>query len=699
MTAQDSILFESLKEKFLNNDRKSCFIERETTLRKISKIYPLNRPGYATIIAQVLDESTCPIDDDDVIAGRMVEARAEEGWVVPMRDVLANPGHIHFDWEKVLNCGTDEICAQIERRAQELGDGRSHIFARNSRIQLDAVKRYALRYAQAAEDKAANATTDEAKKRFTRMAEALKVVPMKPAYDLFSALQCIWLLHMIASCHVGARDYGFGRPDQYLNKFYLQDIENGTLTKDEADMLLAFFYIKPNEIIGTGSYNFEIKPVPCQSSKQYITLGGCDENGKSMATEVSYALLRAEEISNLPQPVIVCRIRPGVDPAFEEATYKTMSIATDKMHIYNDEIVFNSLVDQNVPPEIACDTTFSGCCHVELNHRTIRNELFMPVPTWLDDVLGVTTDRDSSDYASVEDLIEALKQEAKKHIEELVVGTVCNDNSWRIADQRGHTFDGIFMGECADRCRYPLEGGTPIQLINVYFAGAATIIDSLSAIDRLVFQEKRFTLPEYVAILRNNFEGHEILQAEVKNKFPKFGNDDPVADKYAGTAMNALLDALDETDRPSDYVLCGGFYSLHHHNNYGWELAATPDGRLKGEAFSENQSPVYGADKKGVTALLKSVAKLPMHRTPCGGINLTFTETMTPERLKAITEAYFKMGGLHMAFTVTDRETLLDAMAHPENHRNLTVRLFGFSEYFINLSDWQKQEILDRTKL
>jgi formate C-acetyltransferase len=128
-------------------------------------------------------------------------------------------------------------------------------------------------------------------------------------------------------------------------------------------------------------------------------------------------------------------------------------------------------------------------------------------------------------------------------------------------------------------------------------------------------------------------------------------------------------------------------------------MEATADGRKRGEAFSENQSPVYGADKKGVTALLKSVAKLPLTRTASGGINLTFSNPVTPEMIRAITKGYFDIGGIHTALTVVDRATLEAALANPQAYRTLTVRLFGFSEYFINVAKWQQQEIIERTKL
>jgi formate C-acetyltransferase len=376
-----------------------------------------------------------------------------------------------------------------------------------------------------------------------------------------------------------------------------------------------------------------------------------------------------------------------------------MSVVTDKMHAYNDRLIYNALKGRGLPDELAADFTFSGCCNCETHYHTIRNEWYFPTPEWLCEVLGVIGEGPAPAYKSVHEIVQALKNAARRHMEDQLDTEVVNASTWRMLDQRGHTFDAMFVGKCAERCRYPLDGGVDFYLIDAYFTGAATVIDSLSAIDRLVFREKRYTLEEFVQILKDNYNGQPLLQAEIKNKFPKFGNDDEEGDRYAALAMNAVLDAMEEIDWPQGYVPVGGFYSLHHHNNFGWELCATPDGRMAGEPYSENQSPVYGTDRKGVTALLSSLAKLPFHRTPCGGVNLTFSSPVTPALLASIIESYFKMGGLHIAITVADRATLEAALANPQAYRTLTVRLFGFSEYFIHLSEWQQKEFLARTAL
>ena len=163
-------------------------------------------------------------------------------------------------------------------------------------------------------------------------------------------------------------------------------------------------------------------------------------------------------------------------------------------------------------------------------------------------------------------------------------------------------------------------------------------------------------------------------------------------------AGNAMVDAVDNLEKRDNEYNIPGFYSLERDNTWRDEIGASPDGRKSGTPISENQSPTYGADKKGVTATLKSVSKLPFHRTAGGGLNLTFSQNHSPDVLKALILSYFDMGGLHVGMSVIDREKLKDAMKNPDKYKSLTVRLYGFSEYFIALPEWQQLAVLNRTE-
>jgi formate C-acetyltransferase len=163
-------------------------------------------------------------------------------------------------------------------------------------------------------------------------------------------------------------------------------------------------------------------------------------------------------------------------------------------------------------------------------------------------------------------------------------------------------------------------------------------------------------------------------------------------------AGNAMIDAVDELEKRDNEYNIPSFYSLEKDNFWRKKVGASPDGRKSGTPFSENQSPTYGADKSGITALLKSVSKLPFDRTAGGGLNLTFSQKVSSDILKALVLSYFNMGGLHVGISVINRSDLQDAMINPDKYKSLTVRLYGFSEYFVSLPEWQQIAVLNRTE-
>ena len=252
-----------LKELVFESNDNACFIERERILGKLESEMEnyTAEDKHALILSRLLAEVSTPIVEDDYFVGRVLEALPDEGMNCPNR-LLWCKGHTSFDYAKVLKVGLRGILEEIKATAQTKGDEDSLSFAHNAEIVVSAIRDYAGRYAKEAE---AHGKTSAAK--------ALSVVPYEPAYDFYSALQGVWIIHMIASCYVGERDYAFGRFDSYMLPFYEKAIREGE-SKDALCELLAGFFIKTNEICGRTAHNYDSKPVPCQSSKQYVNIGG-----------------------------------------------------------------------------------------------------------------------------------------------------------------------------------------------------------------------------------------------------------------------------------------------------------------------------------------------------------------------------------------------------------------------------------------
>ncbi len=660
-----------LKELIFESDNQACFIERERILNSLEfEMEDYNKSDkYALILSKLLAEVSTPINENDYFAGRVVEALPDAGMSAPST-LLCSLGHMSFDYEKMLRIGLKGILEEIKTNANKKGDAASLAFAHNAEIVITAIREFANRYAKEAE-----------KKDFAEMARALKTVPFEPAYDFYSALQGIWIIHMIASCYVGSRDYAFGRFDKYMLPFYEKALSAGK-SKAELTELLAGFLIKTNEICGTNTHNYKQKPVLCQASKQYVNIGGEQPN------VFSSVVLEAAKLSNMAQPQIIVLLKPNSDAEFTRNTFEALSVLTDKMNIFNYDSVVKTLIKKGIEEDVAKDFSYSACCTFDLNYHSFRRELYVPVPQIFIKTL------ESKEYTSLQDIIDELKINLVKRLQ-----TYADDAQQGFDEDRGRrefVLDSILLSDSAKECRYACDGNARYNVLNLFFVGVATVGDSLMAIDKLVFKEKRYSYAEFINIVKNNFENEDVLRNEILN-YIKFGNDTE-NDEYTVMAGNAFLDAADSVKLKDNFYIAAGFYSLEKENSWRQDLGATPDGRKNGDPFSENQSPTYGADKNGITALLKSVSKLPFERTVSGGLNLTFSQKISAEVLQNLIVSYFQMGGFHVGISVIDRAALTDAMQNPDKYKNLTVRLYGFSEYFISLPEWQQLAVLNRTE-
>lgn len=662
---------EMLKQKIFETDDRACFIERERILQRLSQTHAdeTAEDRYAVILETMLCEVSTPIDPHDCFAGRVVEALPDEGMHAPCR-LLCSVGHLSPDYHKILTVGLKGILAEIKETARTKGDSKSASFCKNAEKVICAIKSYAERYALAAKEAGR-----------TEMARALATVPFEPAYDFYSALQSVWLVHMIASCYVGARDYAFGRFDRYLYPFYASDLAHGK-SEEELTELLAGFLIKTNEICGRATHNHRCKPVPCHASKQYLNIGGEEPNA------LSFAVLKAAERNCMAQPEIVVLLKPDADEHFTNAVFDALAILTDKMNVYHYDLVKKALTAKGIEESVARDFTYSACCTFDLHYHSIRAEYYTPAVQIFLSVLYAKA------YGSIEELRDAFRDALAADIQRYV--TMTQQGFDDDVGRKYYVLDALLLSDSASACRYACDGNAKYNVFNIFCPGIATIGDSLMVIDELVFRQKRFGYRQLMQIVKTDFCGQKELLDEI-GRYTMFGNDTE-NDAYTVMAANAFLDAVGAIKHKGNVFLACGFYSLEKENLWCAEIGATPNGRRCGEPFSENQSPTYGADKNGMTALIKSLAKLPFNRTVTGGLNLTFSQKMHPEILRALVLSYFELGGLHVGISVIDRKTLEDAMIHPDKYQSLTVRLYGFSEYFVSLPKWQQIAVLNRTE-
>ena len=654
----------ALTERVFAGDNQACFIEREHFLNSIRA--ERNKANDPKVFARLLEYVSAPVSEYDMFVGNAVEARPDFEGECPSH-LISSLGHMNPNYGKLLKLGYKGILAEIEANAQKIGTEEAKTYAENSKIVVDAIHKFALKYAESAKT-AGN----------IKAYNALLKVPFEPAYDMFSALQSIWLVHFISSCYVGSRDYAFGYMDEYLYPFYLDEKKNGT-TDTEIIEMLSGFYIKTNEICGRTTHNYRQKPVLCHSAKQYLLLDG----GK--ANELTELMLEAVKFNSLAQPETNVILAKNSSEDFKNKVFEAMSVLTDKLQVYNYDLLYNCLKEKGLPEHVASRPAYSACCTFDLNYHSVREEYYLP------DVQIFTNVLYNNEFSSKEEFFKVYDQAITENYTAQLAAERENKKMW----QRREAFfmDALLIGNCNDLCSYP-PNTLDYRSKTVFITGIATLGDSLCVLDKLVFSGK-MEYGKFIEMLKADFVGYEDEYKEIK-EIVKFGNDDQ-NDAYTREMGEHLINALLNAKHESNEYIIPGFYSLTRENDDRGGIPATPDGRRAGEPYSENQSPTYGADKCGITALLNSVSKLPFNKAIGGGLNLTFSQSQRPEILKALITTYFEKGGLHSGMTVLNKEELVDAMAHPEKYPALMVRLYGFSEYFISLPEWQQIAVINRT--
>ena len=727
------------------------FFERAKLLMEAEEQYrnASNGKKYVMCLRHLLDNMTVSINDGELIVGSVKEELLDEEQerefaqlcsrynfkatelftfdplkIIEITDSderfapewFNSYGHCVPDWERVLRLGFSGIIEEVDKRYGEGGLTSDQMeFLNNAKLAAQAMNGFIARYARLAEEMGAAAQDEAEKKRLGGIAAACASLSSGGAASYREALQLLWFCMMVLQTVCGARDYAYGRIDQYLYPYYEKDIAAGNLTKDEAFELLECMFVKTNEIIGYGWESYKPKRILSVNSLQYVILSGMDENGRDMTNEISWLVIEAVNDLQLKQPTVNIRYHNEIDIKFFERAVEITSSGLGYPSYFNDHVVIPALMDNGVSRRDAYDYTYYGCNNSFLpGHEDELRETWHCGPKYLEYALNsgacMMTGRvqgavTPSPYKikRMEDIYEALRIQIADGIKKAVAHVEQSDRYW--IEMKPFSFESILMTDCVKRASSMNERGSLQKHINNHFCGLATLANSLYAIERLVFLERRFTLPELVELLKSNWTGEEALRNTVREKYPKFGNDDDSVDRIAVRVAEMFIEELKKASpTETDRKLYPSIYSLWHHRAFGHKCAASADGRLAGEEISESQSPVYGTEANGPTAMFNSVSKLPFNKTPSGGMNVKFQPRLFKgsegyRNLKALLEGYFEKGGMHAQVNVVGREMLEDAVAHPEKYKNLLVRVVGYSAYFVSLSPEQQQEMIDRTEL
>lgn len=717
MKTEDQNKINTLKEIFLSQDDTDGFIERENAIHWFLQGPSYISPGdcYVSELEYVLDHLTAQIRSGEVILGSMVQGPIPYPMEIVPGDGYTHKGdpfmpydrcagHCEPDYPCLLREGLSGIAGKISKNVSKhtkLRKARENFALWSERSAL-AIQKYAGLWADAAQ-KEAEKEEGERKWELLRAAAALKKVPYYPAETFFEALQSVWFMHFILSCIVGGRDFAFGRMDQYLQPYYEKDLKEGILTEEEAEFLIGQFLVKCNEAGGRIPVQMiykrvpDYKPVPCSSSKQYLVLGGCDQDGNPAENDVSYIFFRAARQVKMIEPVIVARMTPSSPLSWKREVLDASQRLQGQVTVFNDDIIVPRLRQLGAPKELAAEYTMTGCNGVCLPGMQ-NTEKYQIGLQWLVEALSIQNPEEDHILESIlsfPEVVERFRTVAYQNIRKVKgADRILPDCRERM---RFH-LESMLLTQCMDSALDIENGGQEFESVIHFIEGISNIANSFYVIDKLVFREKRVSLRELTECLRKNYKNSEEFLEHIRG-MPKFGNDENEVDAYAALAAGVINDVIEQVNHEDErYMHSGGFYALYWQYRDGEGLPATPDGRKKGDPICENMSPSYGDDKNGLTALLNSVSKLDLRRCTTGGLNIKFPCPIPLDRAVTLFDVFFEKGGINYAITVADRESMILARQYPEQYKNLCVRVTGYSEYFTKLPEYVQDELIRRTE-
>jgi len=582
-------------------------------------------------------------------------------------------------------------------------------------ICVKAAIKFVKRFAILAEKKG-NETKDPARNsELKQISEICEWVATNKPRNFREALQLVWFNHVIATISHGMGGIlAVGRPDQYLYPFYKADVEAGRITDAEVTELCEELVIKL-------SYNLLMLPSYGKATASELggdnaalTVGGVDKEGNDAVNELSYLFTDAiENVKSMTNSFSI-RIHPEKNPRKWVERAIEVYAKTSGPAIFNDAIIIPALEKTGVSAEDARDYAIIGCVEPTSQGNTFGTTSGNDISLvgLLELVLtngrirsvgkkyGLETGNPEN-FTAYEQVWEAYLQQLKYLIGHMVKCVNIKDIIY--AKFYPSPFISMTLDGCLESALDMTQGGAKYNFSSISGRGLATVADALTALKKVVFEEKIVTMKEMVEILNKHFKKKEAFQTMLKSKVPKFGNDDDYVDSIAKNVADAFCDeVITHSCLRKPGIYRPSFFSYGMYMVDGFLLGATPDGRNAGESVSNSLSPTNNTENKGPTAVLKSMTKLDHIKIPNGmALNMKFLPIIfdTPEKRKKITnllDAYLSMGGMEIQFNVVRQEDLIDAQVHPEHYQDLIVRVSGYSAYFIDLGKPVQDDIIKR---
>lgn len=650
---------------------------------------------------------------EDVIQSRYGNEIDEIAMVVKINQKDHAQGHICPDVRTWLELGPSGLKKLAEEKLHTT-DEKQQDFYQSVAIVMDGASCFMMRYHALLLQTAAETKDTADRFELESIAELCKEISQNPPNSFHKAVQSVWFLFVILHMESNASSFSPGRLDKILFPYYENDIENGVIDEQQALELIECLWLKFNEIVYLRN-KYSAKYFAGFPIGFNIAIGGQDENGNDYSNALSFLFLKAQEQIGLPQPNLSLRLHKKTNDRILKESIKVVAKGSGMPQFFNDEAIIEELTALGISHRDALDYAIVGC--VELT--TQGNYLGWSDAAMfnLNKVLELTLNNgcclltgkkigpdcgNLTDYDIFEDLESAFSEEMDFFIRKMI--PACEQVEKAHMDLLPTPFLSGVIQNCMEKGLDVTAGGAVYNFSGIQMIQIANLADSLAAIKKLVYDEKKISRNDLLDSLRANFSGYEVIRAMLLNRAPKYGNDVAWVDELGNKWAKAFYEKLVQYTNYRGGKYHTGMYTVSAHVPMGENVGASPDGRFAGAPLADGGlSPVYGRDVEGPTAVLKSISKLENFLTTNGGLlNMKFlpeffnTESGIDKFAKFL-RTFVDLEIPHIQFNVVRKEDLIAAQKNPEKYRGLTVRVAGYTAYFTELADELQNEIIART--
>ena len=581
-------------------------------------------------------------------------------------------------------------------------------------ICCDAVIILGERYHEMAVEKAAAETDPKRKAELEQIAKNLEVVPAHKPQTFWQAIQLYWFTHLAVTTELNPWDaFSPGRLDQHLNPYYEADVEAGILDDEHALELLECLWVKFYNQPAPVKVGITLKESATYTDFANINTGGVTPEGKNGVNNVSYLILDCMDEMKLVQPNSNVTISKKSPQKFLKRACEISRKGWGQPAFYNTEAQITELINAGKSLEDARRGGSSGCvetgawgseAYILTGYMNIPKIFQLTLFNGFDEYSGKQLGLQlgyAKDFKTFDELWAAFKKQLKHFVDIKIRGNNVIERLY--AEEMPAPCLSVVTNDCISNAKDYNAGGARYNTNYIQGVGIGTVTDCVASVKYNVYDEKNFTMEELIDAMEHDFEGYDYIYSLVHDKTPKYGNDDDYADDLMGEIFDLYHDTI--VGRPN---MKGGKYGIDMlpttcHVYFGDVILATPNGRKAHKPVSEGISPEKSADTNGPTAVIKSCAKMDHLATAGTLLNQKFTPNVVAgeaglNNMASLVRSYFAMDGHHIQFNVVDRQTLIEAQKHPEDHKDLIVRVAGYSDFFRNLDKPLQDEIIERTE-